>query len=58
MSLRIGEKIIVVPYPNAPTEHGMARKAIVVDYKWDLVLVKFENGETDWVDGRRVRTYG
>lgn len=58
MSLRISEKVIVVPYPRASTEHCAARKATIVDFLWGEILVKYEDGDTDWVDNRRVRTYG
>lgn len=58
MSLRIGEKVIIVPHPHASSEHSQSRRGVVMDFKWNLVLVKFENGEIDWVDSKMVKTYG
>lgn len=55
MSLRTSDKVIVIPHPRAAIDHGLSRKGKVLDLKWNLVLVVFEDGERDWIDSRLVR---
>lgn len=56
MSLRIGDKVIIMAqvYCNNKPDPKESRKGEVVDYKWNLVLIKFENGECDWIDRRNI----
>lgn len=49
MSLRIGDKVIIKNKTKTLSINGT-----VVDLKWNLILIVFESGETEWVDSRLV----
>lgn len=49
MSIRIGEQVMLTPSGAKP------KFAIVLDFKWNLVLIRYvENGECEWVDAKKV----
>lgn len=57
MSLRIGEEVIILAqvYKNGKADPKESRKGKVIDLKWNLILIHFEDGEQDWVDCRKVQ---
>lgn len=56
MSLRIGERVAILAqvYKNGHSDPKESRTGQVLDLKWNLVLIRFEDGEQDWIDCRRV----
>ena len=52
MALRIGSKVSIVSKLQSNEEQNRIGK--VLDLKWNLVLIQFENGECDWVESRTV----
>ena len=49
MSLKVSEKVVIVRGENA-LRHGK-----ILDYKWNMVLVKFAEGDQDWVEIKNVK---
>jgi len=56
MSIRIGDKVRVSSSPRM-SDTTPSRPAIVKDLKWNLVQVRFEDGEHeyDWIDCRLIK---
>ena len=55
MTLRIGEKVRVYKsIRRASFKDQIYRIGEIIDLKWSLVLIKYDNGETGWVDSRVV----
>lgn len=55
MGLKIGERAIVSAKVKNTAGFSENREVIVRDLKWNLVLVEFENGEHNWIDGKYVK---
>jgi hypothetical protein len=55
MGLKIGEKAIVTAKVCNMNGFKMNKEVIVRNLKWNLVLVEFENGEQNWIDGKYVK---
>ena len=55
MSVRINDIVTVFNFKKHGPE-DIGRKAKVLDYKWNLILVRFDDGECEceWVDCRLV----
>lgn len=60
MSLRIGEKVVIYAktYNHGVLDPKESRKGVVRDLKWNLILIEFDNGERDWIDGRHIHRAG
>lgn len=56
MSLRIGDKVVIYAkvYHRSVLEQKESRRGTVVNLKWNLVQINFEEGSYDWVDCRLV----
>jgi hypothetical protein len=57
MSLRIGDKVVIMAktYNRSQLDLKEGRDGKVLDLKWNLIFIEFENGECDWIEGRHVR---
>ena len=57
MSLRIGDKVVIMTktYNHNQLDLKEGRNGKVLDLKWNLIFIEFENGECDWVENRNVR---
>lgn len=51
MSLRIGDVVAVTKGTYAD------KKGKILDLKWNLVNVRFDSGECEWVDGKHIKIW-
>jgi len=49
--IRIGDRVLVT---SCKIKNHQV-KGRVIDMKWNLVLIQFEDGERDWVDAKWVK---
>ena len=56
MTFKIGDKVLIAAdiRRKDPTDMAKSIRAIVHDFKWNLISVQYEDGHREWVDGKRV----
>lgn len=55
MSFHVDDKVVVLDKKNQSLSEG--HKGIVVDLKWNLILIRFDDGECDWIEIKRVHKH-
>lgn len=50
---RVDDKVIVLDKPKQSISEG--HKGVIIDIKWNLILINFEDGESDWIEAKRVK---
>lgn len=48
--MKINDRVKVI-LKDKPDEMG-----VILDFKWNLILIKFNDGSIDWVDPRFIKT--
>jgi len=53
MTLKVGDHVLIGSHAKPAVLPGSS-KGILIDIKWNLGLVKFPDGATEWIDLRRI----